>query len=74
MKNYEEMNQRFRYHLKSIENNNTMYFQKTDSIFKSYIINKDKKAYTIKVLANLPKSIIVMIEAAFLDAYYYFSA
>lgn len=68
MKSYEEMNQRFRWLLKSIENNNKMYFQQTDSIFKSYIINKVKGNYTIKVFATLPKSVIVLIEAAFLDS------
>lgn len=74
MKSYEEMNQRFRSLLKCIENNNKMYFQKTDSIFKTYVINKGKKSYTVKVLTALPKSITIMIESAFLDAYNNFSS
>jgi hypothetical protein len=68
MKSYEEINQQFRSLLKSIENNNKLYFQQPDSIYKSYNIIKVKGSYTIKVFASLPKSIVVMIESAFLNS------
>ena len=68
MKDFEEMNQRFRGLLRSIENNNKMYFPKQGDIFNSYTIVTLKDAYTIRVTAPLPDTLIVLIEAAFLHA------
>jgi hypothetical protein len=68
MKDFEEMNQRFRRLLKSIENNNQAHFPKPGSIFDTYIMVKCKDTYTIKVTANLPQPLVIQIEAAFLHA------
>lgn len=68
MKDFEEVNQRFRRLLRSIENNNKLYFPKQGSIFESYTILKQNSIYSIKVIAKLPESIISQIQSAFLHA------
>ena len=68
MEDYEEMNQRFRTLLRSIEINNNSYFPQPGSIFKTYTIVKLKGAYTVKVTANLPESITNQIQRAILQA------
>ncbi len=68
MKDFEEVNQRFRRLLRSIESNNKTYFPKPGSIFDCYTILKKNASYSIKVIAKLPSSLIHQIEAAFLHA------
>ena len=68
MEDFEEMNRRFRGLLRSIENNNKTYFPQPGDIFNCYTIVTLKDAYTIRVTARLPESLIVLIEAAFLHA------
>lgn len=68
MKDFEEMNQRFRGLLRSIENNNKAYFPQPGDIFNSYTIVTLKDAYTIRVTAPLPEALVILIEAAFLHA------
>jgi len=68
MTEFEEMNQRFRSLLRSIENNNKSYFPQPGSIFNSYRIEKIKSLYTIKKKTELPEFIIAQIQAAFLHA------
>jgi hypothetical protein len=68
MKDFEEMNQRFRGLLMSIENNNKAYFPRPGDIFSSYTIVKLKDAYTVRVTAPLPGQLVILIETAFLHA------
>ena len=68
MKDFEEVNLRFRRLLRSIENNNRTYFPSPGSIFNCYTVLKKNSAYSIRVIAKLPVSLIHQIEAAFLDA------
>lgn len=68
MEDIEEMNQRFRGLLRSIENNNKIYFPRPGDIFTCYTIVKLKNAYTIKVTANLSEPLVILIETAFLHA------
>jgi len=68
MKDFEEMNQRFRTLLRSIEINNNVYFPQPGSIFDTYTIVQLKGSYTIKIIASIPESVTVQIETAFLQA------
>lgn len=68
MTDFEEMNQRFRGLLISIENNNKTYFPRSGDIFNTYTIIKLKDVYTVRVTASLPEPLIILIETAFLHA------
>lgn len=68
MKDFEEMNQRFRGLLRSIENNNKAYFPQPGDIFNCYTIVTLKNVYAVRVTAHLPKTLIILIEEAFLHA------
>ena len=68
MTGFEEVNQRFRAALRSIENNNKNYFPNTGDIFNSYSLEQVGENYSIKVKPSLPGFITVQIEAAFLHA------
>ncbi len=68
MTDFEEINQRFRGLLMSIENNNKAYFPHPGDIFNTYTVVTLKDAYTIRVTAPLPETLVILIEAAFLHA------